>query len=369
MLSTMQQPSREDRQMLEQPCEGTHVQQNPNEETHVLEQLNVQAHLLEEPSEENHTLTDRCSIPSNSLSLNECTSSHAASQIQFCDACNTACVFMTGRRRKLQVRYEGYVLVKRVPTAPSFMRTSLPYVSAHHAPHERRHSFADLLDEESLEHEPGCATTATTSCTAQPPPRAPLQIPWRRTEEEQHFVPYKKIVNVTAEGGKVPVPPPLSTSSSTISMGQHSVVSATETQKGRLRREKKPRAHQRLCRKKSRSQDNLSGRGITGGDISTILNNTIQPPPLTSSLLSRSEGSIHNVHAITLAGTDGGVGGGAVGLVGLPRKLLSRVTDEVGQWVFDMEGWNEQYLTLNDSTISIRNVSTHIISKYNNICH
>lgn len=292
----------------------------------------------------------------------ECVSSHCVTQGQYCDACNTACVFMTGRRRKLQVRYEGFVLVKRTPVvASSFMRASLPYVTAQPSLHGRRHSLADVLDDAADNHGPSVDQT-----------RPPQNLLWPQQQPEMHA--YEKIVNLSSEGGRVPLPTSegsrvpllpreessvpiqssISTSSSTVSMRQQSVVSSGEAQKCRSRREKKPRAHQRLCRKKSRSQDNLSGL-----NSSTVLNNSIQTPPLGASILSRSEGSIHNVHAITEgSGAESGTGG----LARLPRKLLSKVTDEVGQWVFDMEGWNEQYITLNESSISIRNVSARYIS-------
>ena len=46
---------------------------------------------------------------------------------QFCDVCNAPCLIMNGRRRKLQVRYEGYVLVKRVSTCVSFIQASHHY--------------------------------------------------------------------------------------------------------------------------------------------------------------------------------------------------------------------------------------------------
>lgn len=303
-------------------------------------------------------------------------------QLQYCDACNTACVFMNGRRRKLQVRYEGYVLVKRVPTASSFMRAS-PYVTAQHAAlptYERRHSIGELLDDQTVadQHDP----PVYTAYSANGPSRTSMQLPWRKPDEDiMNHPPFEKLVNLAADENRVPVS--TSASSSSLSTTHNSAVPQSSSNSSncsnmsnyslntRLRREKKKNSHQRLCRKKSRSQDNLSGRRVNSSCVSgegIILNNSIQPPPLTCSPLSRSEGSIHNVHATTLGGPDvedcttGDAGEGICGGVGelarLPKKLLTRVTDEVGQWVFDLEGWNEQYLTLHESTLSLRNVST-----------
>ncbi|XP_018026934.2 uncharacterized protein LOC108682307 [Hyalella azteca] len=296
----------------------------------------------------------------------------SSGNVQYCDTCQTSCVFMSGHRRKLQARYEGFVLVKRVPIPPHLVRSSLPYVAAAPHGHEKGHSYRRGAEEEGGGG-PGEQDVAVTNGVASPQTlwtesTVPLSLRNVWTDSPVLFMPTKeKLVNIdadeTAKGNILQT----STSSTYFSTSQspfaaHLAALPTHLKQG-PRREKKPRAHQRLCRKKSRSQDNLSAvrRSNSPDKEEVVLNNAIQPPPLSASHLSRSEGSIHNVHAVALTSgyckeddvSEALCGGGVGELARLPKKLLSRVTDEVGQWVFDLEGWNEQYLSLGDSCLTL----------------
>lgn len=343
-------------------------------------------------------------------------------QMQFCDACNTSCVFMNGgHRRKLQVRYEGYVLVKKVSTASCFMRSYLPYATAQHSTINRRHSINDVLDdshhtvetEHAVEHEPGCITSSTTPATSTTTiTAASTTVSTSRTRAEsttnhqqdllrryatvdgvlqhqkQHVLHPNKLSNLEVAGelaktehatvvsalisdqtfSSPPVPILAISNNGSINL----VSTPIESSECTSRQRRKSRTHQRLCRKKSKSQENLSRKRVHSNtdDGTTILNNAIQPPPLNASSLSRSESSINNVHSISLGGGSGGAcdsGRGVsttdslyvgVGEFAKMKRLLTRVSDEVGQIVFDLEGWNEQYLTLNESSLTLRNVST-----------
>ncbi|XP_042225826.1 C-Maf-inducing protein-like isoform X2 [Homarus americanus] len=292
-------------------------------------------------------------------------------QLQYCDACNTACVFMNSRRRKFQARYEGYVLLKRV--AALNMRLHLPYVMAEgeSPPYHRRHSCGDVLDEngdppsdnQNLQPQPPLETSPPTSYM-----RSQSHSEWLRPEDDAP-PPWEKVVNMD-EPCQLDLRPTTPTPTSTAALSpQPSTVGVVDPAGRKPRRhsammERLACGHQRLCRKKSRSQDNLVGRRGSGGGGPLRLNNSVIPAPaaLTTSL-SRSEGSIHNVHAvlstvpITVDDVDVGVGGlrAEVGeLARLPKRLLHRVTGEVGQLVFDLEGWREEYLVLTHTAIAAR---------------
>ncbi|XP_064099710.1 C-Maf-inducing protein-like isoform X2 [Macrobrachium nipponense] len=385
-------------------------------------------------------------------------------QLQYCDTCNTACVFMNGKRRKFQARYEGYVLVKRVPTRPY-----LPYVMAagqqqqlvqqpqqqqqqqQNPAYLRRHSCGGMLDEDGvdpLEGEAGGSSSydaSSSSSSSSPPggenhhhhhhhhhhhqtpesvspPAAPASSAsygrslshspeWRQDDTTTTPSPsplptpppltpptsgWEKVMNVDDddddEEGSVVINGaalPRSAQHSATDLrgagvgggggggGRESSGGGGESSGGG----RKPRrhsammerlsgGHQRLCRKKSRSQDNLVGgrRGSGclggGGGGPLRLNNSVIPPPSSlTSALSRSEGSIHNVHAVLTAVPitvdDVDVGFGAIRaevgeLARLPKRLLHRVTGEVGQLVFDLEGWREEYLLLTHTAIATR---------------
>ena len=115
--------------------------------------------------------------------------------------------------------------------------------------------------------------------------------------------------------------------------------------------------HQPLCRKKYRSQDNLG---------SARLNNTVIPLlAVLTSALSHSEGSIHNVHGVLnamLVCLDDKGGGGLHSeggkLARHPEWLLHHMTGEVSQLVFDLEGWQEEYLQLTHTAIAARSISS-----------
>lgn len=294
-------------------------------------------------------------------------------QLQYCDACNTACVFMNSRRRKFQARYEGYVLLKRVAALST--RLHLPYVMAEgdSPPYHRRHSCGDVLDENG---DPPSDDVEIQVPQTSPPnsySRSMSHCEWRRPEDDSTPT-WEKVVNMEepCQPDRRPTTP-----THTTTLGTQPSVGGVEVRSvdpsGRKPRrhsammERLACGHQRLCRKKSRSQDNLVGRrGSGGGGGGPLrLNNSIIPPPaaLTTSL-SRSEGSIHNVHAVLSAVPvmvdDVGVGGlrAEVGeLARLPKRLLHRVTGEVGQLVFDLEGWREEYLVLTHTAIAARTVS------------
>ena len=330
-----------------------------------------------ENSEGQSTNSTPASFTTTSITLSNTPAIHEESNVRnssvtYCDTCKTACVFMNGRRRKLQVRYEGYVLVKRGPSANSYIRSSLPYVSEHRvmppsinitpaaSAHERRHSYSDLIDDPKLKHEPGCAGHLST---APPCNKIPLASP----------APLK-LVNLITDGGSADSCHGYNGVNFHNNINNNSInpdgylIGNPHKPLMLARRDKKSRAHQRLCRKKSRSQENLSSRrriSSANDNAGIVLNNTIQPQPLAVSPLSRSEGSIHNVHKIISSGSSSHEGGdgtlcGGVADLAKVKKLLSRVTDEVGQIVFDWEGWTEQYLTLTDSAIEIRNVSIFV---------
>ncbi|CAL4061250.1 unnamed protein product [Meganyctiphanes norvegica] len=378
---------------------------------------------------------------------------------QFCDACNTACVFMNGRRRKFQARYEGYVLLKRVsgppgsgggalrggclapaaqpkPFLPSYVMATTAaaeagpcnnstVTAAHHQhlpktqmqPSYRRHSCGDELDADDENHDPTPsqhspdATTMPLPPTLITPPQEPpgMHLPYSRSYshpewQQQEDPPLRQLKTVNlddARGGALqhqwappngnmtsPLPDsptdPSTPSANTLVPPRSPTPGGTTDGGGSGGR--KPRrhsammerlacGHQRLCRKKSRSSDNLSSSGGGGGSRRSgprgtsplRLNNSIVPPPAPlSHSLSRSEGSIHNVHGILSAATcdeggTGGYGGGLRAEVGelarLPKRLLHRMTGEVSQLVFDLEGWREEYLVLTPTAIAIRTVS------------
>lgn len=303
-------------------------------------------------------------------------------QLQYCDACNTACMFMNSRRRKFQARYEGYVLLKRVAALNT--RPHLPYVIADGdtPPYHRRHSCGDVLDEQGSQ--PADNSSPPPPPPPPPPPQLQLSVPksppisysrslshgdWLRPEDDP-IPTWEKVVNTddSCQPDRRPTTP-----TDTVALAIEPPTVALDPAGRKPRRhsammERLACGHQRLCRKKSRSQDNLVGRRGSGGCGPLRLNNSIIPPPaaLTTSL-SRSEGSIHNVHAVlsTVPVTiDDGVGGlrAEVGeLARLPKRLLHRVTGEVGQLVFDLEGWREEYLVLTHTAIAARSVSGHSI--------
>ncbi|XP_069935697.1 C-Maf-inducing protein isoform X2 [Cherax quadricarinatus] len=307
-------------------------------------------------------------LPHNNPMITPNVSPHSATspktrhQLTYCDACNTACVFMNSRRRKFQARYEGYVLLKRVASLST--RLHLPYVMAEGdcPPAHRRHSCGDVLDENGDPSPDDGELREASPQTSYS--RSLSQSDWHRVEDD---VPptWDKVVNMDdpCHSERRPNTP------------THTAALAAQPPAGVDAAGRKPRrhsammerlacGHQRLCRKKSRSQDNLVGRrGSGGGGGPLRLNNSIIPPPAAlTTALSRSEGSIHNVHAVlsTLPVTDDvdvGVGGlrAEVGeLARLPKRLLHRVTGEVGQLVFDLEGWREEYLVLTHTAIAAR---------------
>lgn len=276
-------------------------------------------------------------------------------QRQFCDACNTACVFMNSRRRKFQARYEGYVLLKRVTAAA--WRPSLPYVmmGAPAPAHARRHSSGGVLDDES-DPCPAPPLPQLPQGRASPPTaygRSLSQGDWRPPAEGEASPPWDKVVNLEEAGPLTPPTPPTPPTPSAQSPAEPA---GRKSRRHSAMMERLAGGHQRLCRKKSRSQDNLG---------SARLNNTVIPPPAAlTSALSRSEGSIHNVHGVLSAVPvclDDGGGGGLRAEVGelarLPKRLLHRVTGEVGQLVFDLEGWREEYLLLTHTAIAARSAT------------
>ncbi|XP_076044288.1 C-Maf-inducing protein-like isoform X2 [Oratosquilla oratoria] len=342
---------------------------------------------------------------------------------QFCDACNTACMFMNGRRRKFQARYEGYVLVKKVST-PEMSRSSsksfLPYIMANgdatpqakqdsyllgkpHERYERRHSYSDILDESevpqhhqqhqqqvpdapahsfpcvplplfgrSVSHCQGDWIQPYSPAEEQPKPCSPDGRPPAGPPPPPPQMPWGKMVNLTdaevehSGRASLKTSPPSGRSTPARGTEPEGYPGPRKPRRHSAMIEKLACGHQRLCRKKSRSQDNLSGgsggsrKGSRGVEV---LNNSIVLPPSTSlsSNLSRSEGSIHNVHALTVAG---GIGAEDVSMtIGnlrvdewarLPKRLLHRVTGEVGQLVFDLEGWREEYVVLSDVALVVR---------------
>ncbi|KAK7069121.1 hypothetical protein SK128_026309 [Halocaridina rubra] len=330
-------------------------------------------------------------------------------QVQYCDTCNTACVFMNGKRRKFQARYEGYVLVKKVSTRPF-----LPYVmpegqqqtllqqqqqSAPHLPSNmRRHSCGDMLDENE---DPATVPLNVPSCSASVPAlggeggeglnssasyNRSLSHPGWQPDDASSFTPPTSFppsasweqVPCSHDGlGGNPVERHCTTPVQHSSPLTTHPPPAAPPRSGEIHPGgRKPRrhsammerlsgGHQRLCRKKSRSQDNLVGGRRDSGCGPLRLNNSIIPPTASlTSALSRSEGSIHNVHAVLTAvpicvdDVDvvgfGGLRAEVGELARLPKKLLHRVTGEVGQLVFDLEGWREEYLLLTNTAIAAR---------------
>lgn len=286
-------------------------------------------------------------------------------QLQYCDACNTACVFMTGRRRKFQARYEGYVLLKRV-SAPA-CRLYLPYVMAErqNPAYHRRHSCGDVLDENGEAPSEAPRPPAPQVSPSASYGRSISNGDWRRDDPPPTW---GKVVNLDDSSQADPRPPTPSNEAPT--SAPPAANGAQEPQGRKPRRhsammERLACGHQRLCRKKSRSQDNLVGQRESGGDGPLRLNNSVIPPPAAlTSALSRSEGSIHNVHAVlstvpvNVDDVDVCAGGLRAGELGrLPKRFLHRVTGEVGQLVFDLEGWREEYLVLTHTAISARTTS------------
>lgn len=300
-----------------------------------------------------------------------------STQKQYCDACNSSCCLMNGRRRKLQARYEGFLLVKRVqgdtsasrylvscggaeaprnPSFPTGLAGGAPY-PAHLGPkccnptYERRYSCGDLATDE------GAASGGR--------PHGPTRsISHVATNDRL----WEKLVNLPAEDNLLNNNVPASVVENSHKSRKLSSVSSQQQQQ-----------HQRLSRKKSRSQDNLVGRRIKlpppsgapaegAADEEVILNNRVIAPAVhLHSPLSRSEGNIHNVTATNRprSATPDGVAGGvmraerAEDLAKLPKKFLDRVSDEVGQIVFYLERWREEYVVLTHTAIAIKAVSPY----------
>ena len=179
---------------------------------------------------------------------------------------------------------------------------------------ERRSSYGDLIDGPKFEHEHhGCSGHNA--------------MPFNKiTLPSQPTAPPLKLVNLITDGGgtvNCHGYNGVNNNNSHIMSNNYLIGNSHKPLNQATRRDKKVRAHQRLCRKKSRSQENLSSRrriSSANDNAGVILNNRIQPQPLTASHLSRSEGSIHNVHKIVSSGgssnegSDGTLCGGVTDL-------------------------------------------------------
>ena len=339
-------------------------------------------------------------------------------ETQFCDACNSVCNgFSMADNKKLQPKYEGYVLIKRSPRDVNKsllcrqQQLNVYYDGQHQqiqhpnnlyniykdhyvanlGSDDRRRSCGDILDDEKngdVSREPyndnpefsnGVDYIYPTSGGGGP--RINSISPVRSLSHGPGQ--WEKVVNLSNDDNpllnnlttvKVPQinPPPLRKPNKT-----HHITTPT----GKSSSWSLSCGHQKLCRKKSKSQENLdenrrsnnfnnrlcsatSNTSINRVLDSSIRINNVDSKPLLPCDRSRSEGNINHVHKVTSimpprtpppVFENGTVTVGDIAK--LPKRLLHRVTGEMEQFMYDIEGWKEDYLVLDESAITTRTVS------------